>query len=641
MVSSKYFITLDLQKQSTSVIVPLKHGENGKQIVISIADGGFPYAISNDCYAVLTAQKPDGKVLYNHCTINENTIIYDVTEQTTAVVGTFPAAINLYGAGDALLVSAKFRIIVDGTIYSEDDVLSTPEVSALTHLVSEATTTISTGNQTIQEGIAATKAASEATNSANAAAGNANNSATAANASAERANTATNSANTAAGNAQTAAQDANSAAANANEAARKTNDAIESAKDASDEANEATKNANEAATKAAQTAKSLMVIGKAEGQVISLDDAIEQYLVGCRIFGKTTQDGTPTPGTPVELVSVGDNGRLTVNVCGKNLLQFAIAGNTYTTGGITVSFDKDGCVANGTPTRDYVIVHTIANLALQKGTYYISGGSSGKFYAQVIVTKNGAKSYYINKAFTIDGTETRVEVSLQTGMLEEAGTIDNYRIYPMLVVGPTAPTEYEPYKDGNYVTFSTPNGLPGIPVTSGGNYTDANGQQWIGAEIDLARGVRVQRAYRETFAVKDFVKTVLTNTAKYHIQSKYASKGSVKAFCSIMGQGKYSYTTEDAEHWFIDNFFQVFIPNEAIDTFETLESVTVVYDLKTPIETPLSEEEIAAYNALHTYRDHATVSNDAGAWMELEYVMDAKKYIDSMISGTILQARVE
>ena len=60
-----------------------------------------------------------------------------------------------------------------------------------------------------------------------------------------------------------------------------------------------------------------------------------------------------------------------------------------------------------------------------------------------------------------------------------------------------------------------------------------------------------------------------------------------------------------------------------------------------PIETPLSEEELAAYAALYTYRNSTTVSNDAGAYMELEYMMDAKKYIDSKISGAILSATVE
>ena len=380
------------------------------------------------------------------------------------------------------------------------------------------------------------------------------------------------------------------------------------------------------------------------GEIIAVTDAAKRGFRSLNIFGKTKQNGTPTPNAPVDLVSAGNDGTLAVNVCGKNLLKFAVEGKTYTDSGITVTFDKDGCVANGTPTKNYVRVCTIANFALPKGTYYVSGGSAGKFYAQVNITKNDTVFYYINKAFTIDGTETRVEVALQTSTVEETGTIANYRVYPMLVIGSIAPTEYESYK-GQILTLSTPNGLPGIPVTSGGNYTDANGQQWICDEIDFARGVYVQRVYKETFATDSLSKIEQTKTTKYYSMAKYASTGLIKALCSIMGQDKYSYHSLDSEHWYVDQGFNIFILNESTSVFEALGDIAVVYDLKVPIETPLPEEEIADYAALHTYKDNTTVSNDAGAYMELEYVMDAKKYIDSLVaggsSGTILPARVE
>ena len=50
------------------------------------------------------------------------------------------------------------------------------------------------------------------------------------------------------------------------------------------------------------------------------------------------------------------------------------------------------------------------------------------------------------------------------------------------------------------VSFSTPNGLPGIPVSSGGNYTDENGQQWICDEVNLERGVYVQRVKKSSIS---------------------------------------------------------------------------------------------------------------------------------------------
>lgn len=65
-----------------------------------------------------------------------------------------------------------------------------------------------------------------------------------------------------------------------------------------------------------------------------------------------------------------------------------------------------------------------------------------------------------------------------------------------LLIGDTD-TGWSPYQSQSLV-LSTPNGLPGIPVDTGGNYTDADGQQWVCDEIDLAAGVRRQRIGVET-----------------------------------------------------------------------------------------------------------------------------------------------
>ena len=59
----------------------------------------------------------------------------------------------------------------------------------------------------------------------------------------------------------------------------------------------------------------------ASGKVISIHDSMEKPLKGLRLFGKTTQNGTPSPDAPVPLESVGDGGSIVVSVAGKNLLN--------------------------------------------------------------------------------------------------------------------------------------------------------------------------------------------------------------------------------------------------------------------------------------------------------------------------------
>ena len=130
-------------------------------------------------------------------------------------------------------------------------------------------------------------------------------------------------------------------------------------------------------------ARQNILIGTETGNPVSVSDAFSAPLCGLTVYGKSTQDGTPSPDNPVPIVSAGDGGSVVVTL-------------------------SDG---------------------------------NGK-------------------------TQT--------------------------------------------ITIPIPNGLPGIPVTSGGNYTDQNGQQWVCDEVDLKRGVKVQRVDKTCF---DSTKTLAEQNA--------------------------------------------------------------------------------------------------------------------------------
>ena len=115
-----------------------------------------------------------------------------------------------------------------------------------------------------------------------------------------------------------------------------------------------------------------ILIGTETGNTVSVSDAFSAPLCGLTVYGRSTQDGTPSPDNPAPIVSAGDGGTILVTVG--------------------------------------------------------------------------------------DGADKRQTIALQM-----------------------------------------PNGLPGIPVTSGGNYTDPSGQQWVCDEVDLERGVRVQRVDKGAF----------------------------------------------------------------------------------------------------------------------------------------------
>lgn len=137
MIDSVTGITLDLQETNTMVSVSAKRGDTGRRLLISLSDGGVPYTVGEDCYAVFTGKKPDGTVLYDRCSVENNVICYAFTEQTCAVAGRIRAEIRVYGNGGKLITGAGFNLEVHDTVVHEDDVVSSDEMNALDTLVTE------------------------------------------------------------------------------------------------------------------------------------------------------------------------------------------------------------------------------------------------------------------------------------------------------------------------------------------------------------------------------------------------------------------------------------------------------------------------------------------------------------------------
>ena len=71
---------------------------------------------------------------------------------------------------------------------------------------------------------------------------------------------------------------------------------------------------------------------------IIADDATEDRpFRGLRVFGKSTQDGTPTAEAPIPIVSAGEDGSIAVEVTGKNLLTGRLYYTDYSNGGSYVT----------------------------------------------------------------------------------------------------------------------------------------------------------------------------------------------------------------------------------------------------------------------------------------------------------------
>ena len=249
-------------------------------------------------------------------------------------------------------------------------------------------------------------------------------------------------------------------------------------------------------------ARQNILVGSETGNPIAVNDAFAAPLCGLTVYGKSTQDGTPTPDAPVPIVSAGDGGTIAVTL-------------------------SDG---------------------------------HGK-------------------------TQT--------------------------------------------LTLPTPTGLPGIPVTSGGNYTDPQGRQWVCDEMNLKKEVKVQRVGKGRVntadgAVNEQYRLVLNNPGSA------GKDGSFPCFLSITPYTSWTSCVSGSSIYLknIAKFDGSFYTAEELKALAI--DVDFVYQLETPIETPLTHDEIAAYKALTAYGPDTVVQVSDGAGIKLDYQRDVNLVVKNL-----------
>nr|DAT51385.1 MAG TPA: hypothetical protein [Caudoviricetes sp.] len=432
------------------------------------------------------------------------------------------------------------------------------------------------------------------------------------------------------------------AAANSSAAARTSEDAAaKSAEDADNTANNIKDSMTqisenkEAVSKLEEDTTALqkrqnVLVGSETGNPVSCDDAFAAPLCGLNVYGKSTQDGTPSPDAPVPIVSAGDGGNVTVKVTGANMLEGTKPGMKSTPQGATYTIHENGISITGTAINLFtILLHDDVSHPLTRGIYYLT--TSG-------LSSSSALNFYFIGKFSSDVQNLKVtltrDVDFSLRLQIGKGAALDTTIQVSLTRNKIA--TYSPYHE-QLLTLPTPNGLPGIPVTSGGNYTDQNGQQWVCDEVDLERGVKVQRVN-----IVDLSTCVITGTTNLAVTKRLAIRLPLKgrdykteALCNKL-QFLVSFT-KDTLHFYVDvSSAQVFIPIGA-KTPEEGEYI-LFYALATPIETPLTPAEIAAYKALTAYAPDTVVQASDGAGVKLEYQRDVniaiKKLEDAIASMT-------
>lgn len=391
------------------------------------------------------------------------------------------------------------------------------------------------------------------------------------------------------------------------------------------------------------------IVETVKGSVVQIADSAEAFMEGLRIFGKSEQDGTPTPESPKEIKSIGGNGEVKVNINTGNLFplnkfkgyEINNSAKQITLNGDRISFTGKG--NTGKEDMVFFLNKEADKLSLPPGKYTLSfksnkpyGGTNGENTVEMylIVEKKSGTVYQStgNAGKRTVDIEDGDKMYFRFDINNNSMSAEFYDI--MFNLGDT-PLPYEPYAEQS-LAIQTPDGLPGIPVTSGGNYTDSTGRQWVCDEICEQNGVIGVKRNVINYKITGNEYAQLDNPTTIGMRVEKIAKYPYTGFCNY---AKMEGATTTVSVGISGNWVQ--IKNFGFNTVAGFKEwvknndVYLMYTLKEPTFEPLPEETQQKFKALHTYYPTTVVTNNANADMQLDYVADTKLYTDKKIKELV------
>lgn len=342
---------------------------------------------------------------------------------------------------------------------------------------------------------------------------------------------------------------------------------------------------------------------------------------------------SPNPQYPQEIMSVGEDGSVDVDIYGGNVVDIKDGSNTSR--GVIITAQNGIVSLKGTATESGYASYNIDSQTLS-GTFTISSSYKGTNVRFLKEDWETAFSVTTNKTNTIQNTTiTKLAFDVTAGTTYNVDGIQVSLTYGINEL------PYEPYNKQS-ISFSAPNGLPGIKVTDSSiaTYTDNNGQMWVADEIDFERGKYVQRVGKyvlngsEYFYLynvtqgnlfrftPDIFRVTAPNEFYNYVCNYYKDFGYANRTDKSI-----SNTTQGSIDIINNDYYTV---NDFKAELERLHSegnpVCVYGILETPIERDLTVEELNKFKALTMNYPNTTLLSEAH--MELDYVADTKLYIE-------------
>lgn len=335
--------------------------------------------------------------------------------------------------------------------------------------------------------------------------------------------------------------------------------------------------------------------------------------------------GKPSPSTdyPQEIDSTGGNGTLDIEVLGKNL---------YPKGDIStdnLNYKYTGIIPwTG---KQNILLNFSAKTNVENGQLFI-----GAFYYDKDKKELGGNGtakpcgttfkQYHNVGFAGIGAASGANVDLRNvryielhfGIRNNTATHIDYKD---IVIADSEGVEFDGYQPPQTLSIPTPNGLPGLPNTSTGEYHNDNRD-----EIDFGSGKHIQKISK--LVLNGSEGWILGGKKEYRIftlvlNDNAGGVGMCDCFPYVNPDGsKIGFSALSSERLYLITGHETV---EELKAHLAQHPVTVYYKLKTPIETDIPEEVMKAYRKLYTNSPTTVIQNDAGAGMEVVYSTYSKR----------------
>ena len=213
-------------------------------------------------------------------------------------------------------------------------------------------------------------------------------------------------------------------------------------------------------------ARQNILTGTETGNPLSVDDAFPAPLCGLTVYGKSTQDGTPTPDAPVPIVSAGDGGSVAVKVTGKNRMPSNLRHREFV--------------------ECFVKKNTFITLVFKDG--FVSKGGNILF-----IGENNE-----NLWFGIDANKAEHHITLKANATKFQYLLNDTASENMCLTWNASSPDYEPYRE-QLLTLPTPIETPLTPaeisaykaLTAYGPYTVVQAGDGAGVKLEYQRDVNI------------------------------------------------------------------------------------------------------------------------------------------------------